>query len=183
MTKSLPIDIDKFDQSYYIPHHAVLRDNSATTCLRVVFNASCRTINGMSLNDYMLVCPKFQRDLAILAIMRWRQDGYVFISDIVKMYRQIFVHIRDIDYQRIMWSFPSKSISEYYLLTIIYGTAAASYLTLRGFGPSFWANSWKMRAQNFRSRHRTPFCVIRNMLMIALSTQTTKCSSDRRGIN
>jgi len=134
MTKSLLIDIDKLDQSYYIPHHAVLRNSSVTTRLRVVFNASCRMINGMSLNDYMLIGPKFQRDLAIVAIMRWRQNGYVFISDIVKMYRQIFVDIRDIDYQRIMWSFPSKSISEYYLLTVIYGTAAASYLTLRVLG-------------------------------------------------
>ena len=33
------------------PYHAVLRDSSAITFLRVVFNASCRTSNGTSLSD------------------------------------------------------------------------------------------------------------------------------------
>ncbi|KYN41956.1 hypothetical protein ALC56_03625, partial [Trachymyrmex septentrionalis] len=51
-------------QNYYIPHHAILRDSSAIIRLRVVFNASCRTSNGMSLNDHMLVGPKFQKDLS-----------------------------------------------------------------------------------------------------------------------
>jgi len=52
MTKSPPTEIVKPEQTYYIPHHVVLRDSSATTCLRVVFNASCRTSNGTSLNDH-----------------------------------------------------------------------------------------------------------------------------------
>lgn len=41
--------------SYYLPHHAVIRETSLTTRLRVVFNASARTLNGMSLNDHLLV--------------------------------------------------------------------------------------------------------------------------------
>jgi len=53
MTKNPSTEIVKPEQTYYIPHHAVLRDNSATTCLCVVFNASCRTSNGTSLNDHM----------------------------------------------------------------------------------------------------------------------------------
>jgi len=31
--------------------------------------------------------------------MQWRQDRYVFTTDIAKMYRQILVDTRDIDYQ------------------------------------------------------------------------------------
>ncbi|XP_018371806.1 PREDICTED: uncharacterized protein LOC108766801 [Trachymyrmex cornetzi] len=64
MTKRPPTEIIKPEQAYYIPHHAVLRDSSTTTRLRVVFNASCRTSNGTSLNDHMLIGPKLQRDLA-----------------------------------------------------------------------------------------------------------------------
>jgi len=45
MIKSLPTEIVKPKQIYYIPHHAVLYDSSATTRLRVIFNASCRTSN------------------------------------------------------------------------------------------------------------------------------------------
>ncbi|XP_071652907.1 uncharacterized protein [Temnothorax longispinosus] len=57
---------------YYIPHHAVLRADSATTRLRVVFNASCKTTNGTSLNDHLLVGSKLQTDLTEI-ILQWRQ--------------------------------------------------------------------------------------------------------------
>ncbi|KYN02013.1 hypothetical protein ALC62_07192, partial [Cyphomyrmex costatus] len=81
MTKSPPSEIANQEQAYYIPHHAVLRDTSATTRLRVVFNASCRTSNGLSLNDHMLIGPKLQKDLAAI-LLQWRQYRYVFIADI-----------------------------------------------------------------------------------------------------
>ncbi|XP_029171730.1 uncharacterized protein LOC114941055 [Nylanderia fulva] len=58
---------------YYIPHHAVVRDSSATTRLRVVFNASCRTSDGTSLNDHLMVGPKLQLDLATV-LMRWLDE-------------------------------------------------------------------------------------------------------------
>lgn len=118
-------------QRYYIPHHAVLRDSSATTRLRVVFNASCRTSNGTSLNDHLLVGPKLQTDLTRV-IMQWRQYRYVYTADIAKMYRQILLDIRDTDYQRILWrAHPSDAIKEYRLLTVTYGTTSAPYLALR----------------------------------------------------
>jgi len=47
MTKSFPTEIVKPDQLYYIPHHAVLHDSNTITRLQVIFNASCRTTNGM----------------------------------------------------------------------------------------------------------------------------------------
>jgi len=52
----------------YISHHAVIRDASNTTKLRVVFNASCKTRDGTSLNDHLFIGPKLQKDLpAIIA--------------------------------------------------------------------------------------------------------------------
>lgn len=131
MIQLSPTENVKPDQSYYIPHHAVLRESSATTRLRVVFNASCRTSNGSSLNDHMLIGPKLQKDLASV-VMQWRQYRFVFTADIAKMYRQILVDQRDTDYQRIVWrSFPGGIITDYRLLTVTYGTAAAPYLALR----------------------------------------------------
>lgn len=40
---------------YYIPHHAVVKSNNLTTRLRVVFDASCKTSIGISLNDCLMV--------------------------------------------------------------------------------------------------------------------------------
>jgi len=71
----------------------------------------------------MLIGPKLQRDLATI-LMQWREYRYVFIADIAKIYRQILVDSRDTD-QRIMWqSIPGRSIIDYRLLTVTYGTAA-----------------------------------------------------------
>lgn len=36
---------------YYIPHHGVYKESSLTTKLRVVFNFSSPSSNGISLND------------------------------------------------------------------------------------------------------------------------------------
>lgn len=45
---------EKDKPGYYIPHHTVLRDNSLTTKLRVVFDASCTTDTGKSLKNILL---------------------------------------------------------------------------------------------------------------------------------
>ncbi|XP_029165344.1 uncharacterized protein LOC114936337 [Nylanderia fulva] len=81
----------------YIPHHPVLRESSSTTKLRVVFNASCKTSNGSTLNDYLMTGPKLQRELASI-ILRWRQFRYVYTADIEKMFRQIRVYPDDTDF-------------------------------------------------------------------------------------
>ncbi|XP_018407519.1 PREDICTED: uncharacterized protein LOC108783448 [Cyphomyrmex costatus] len=118
-------------QSVYIPHHAVIREHSSTTRLRVVFNASQSTSNGSSLNDHLMIGPKLQTDLRSV-ILRWRQHRYVFTADIAKMYRQIQVDPRDQDYQRILWrSSSSEAVQDYRLLTVTYGMACAPYLALR----------------------------------------------------
>jgi len=118
-------------QCVYIPHHPVIRDSSVTTHLRVVFNASCSTTNTTSLNDHMLIGPKLQAYLASV-ILRWRQFRYVYSADITKMYRQILVDNRDIDYQRILWSEnDTENLQAYQLLTVTYGTASAPFLALR----------------------------------------------------
>jgi hypothetical protein len=48
------------------------------------------------------------------------------------MYRQVKVHRKDTDFQRIVWrEDPKKPIEDYRLLTVTYETAAASYLATR----------------------------------------------------
>jgi len=115
----------------YIPHHPVLRESSCTTKLRVVFNASCRTSNGTSLNDHLLTGPKLQQDLSAI-LLRWRQWQFVYTADIAQMFRQILVHPLDTDFQRILWRPSSSSPIEHFrLLTVTYGLAPAPYLAMR----------------------------------------------------
>ncbi|XP_065158763.1 uncharacterized protein [Atheta coriaria] len=65
---------------YYIPHHAVIQEESSTTKLRVVFDASCQTSSKRSLNECMYVGPQLQNDIADL-LLRWRKHAIVCTAD------------------------------------------------------------------------------------------------------
>ncbi|UYV80338.1 hypothetical protein LAZ67_18002516 [Cordylochernes scorpioides] len=119
------------DKCYYIPHHCVLREQSSTTKLRVVFDASCKTSNNYSLNDFLHTGPKLQHDIFNI-LVKFRTNPIAFTGDIEKMYRQIKVNSSDLDFQRIFWrNSPSESLLEYRLLTVTYGMSCAPYLAIR----------------------------------------------------
>jgi hypothetical protein len=123
-------EIDKRN-SCYLPHHAVIKDSSTTTKLRVVFDGSSKTSNGLSLNDNLLPGPNLQQDL-FLILARFRCFQYVISSDIEKMYRQINIDERDADFQRILWRESVDSPLEIYRLkTVTYGTTSAPFLAMR----------------------------------------------------
>ncbi|XP_025159234.1 uncharacterized protein LOC112589578 [Harpegnathos saltator] len=118
-------------QAVYIPHHPVFRAHSTTTKLRVVFNASSPTTNGTSLNDHLVAGPKLQTDLSSV-LLRWRNFKYVCSADVEKMYRQIQIDSRDLNYQRILWRpAPDDEPREYHLMTITYGMSCVPFLALR----------------------------------------------------
>ncbi|XP_053968655.1 uncharacterized protein LOC128870082 [Anastrepha ludens] len=50
---------------YFIPHQCVLRPESTTTKLRVVFDASSRTSSQIALNEILMVGPTIQEELFI----------------------------------------------------------------------------------------------------------------------
>lgn len=115
----------------YLPHNPVFREDSLTSHLRVVFNASSISSNGTSLNDHLLTGPKLQQDIAAI-ILNWRKHQFVYMADIAKMFRQILIHRDEADYQRIFWRPPtSPHILPFRLLTVTYGTAPAPFLAMR----------------------------------------------------
>ncbi|XP_043264252.1 uncharacterized protein LOC122404380, partial [Colletes gigas] len=115
----------------YIPHRAVIRTESATTKLRVVFNATSRTVGGNSLNDILHVGPKLQNDITSV-LTRWRLYEYVLVADIEKMFRQILVAPQDRRFQCILWRTPeTEGLQAFELNTVTYGTACAPYLSMR----------------------------------------------------
>lgn len=117
--------------SFYLPHHAVIRQESRSTKIRVVFNASKKTTSGFSLNDVLYTGPALQNDL-MNVILRWRLFRFVFGGDIQKMYRQILVDERDHQYQRILFrESVSDTVKDYALKTVTFGVNCAPYLAIR----------------------------------------------------
>lgn len=116
--------------AFYLPHHAIIKPGSLTTKLRVVFDASARDTNGMSLNESLCVGPTIQQD--ILSIMlRWRRHKIALTGDLEKMYRQIEVNPIHQPFQRILWRDELDNVAEFELSTVTYGTACAPYLAIR----------------------------------------------------
>ncbi|XP_075159311.1 uncharacterized protein LOC142232399 [Haematobia irritans] len=116
---------------FYLPHHGVFKPDSTTTKLRVVFNASCPSVNGKSLNDALYVGPVLQKDIISL-ILNWRFYRFVFNADITKMYRQILVNRKHVPYQRILYrDSPDDEIQDYQLKTVTFGVNCAPFLALR----------------------------------------------------
>ncbi|XP_024884898.1 uncharacterized protein LOC112462775, partial [Temnothorax curvispinosus] len=56
---------------FYLPHHGVVKSDSTTTKLRVVFDASAKDLNGVSLNDVLRSGPKLQTDIVVI-LLRFR---------------------------------------------------------------------------------------------------------------
>nr|XP_034830105.1 uncharacterized protein LOC117987255 [Maniola hyperantus] len=118
-------------EAVYLPHHAVIREDKSTTKVRIVFDASCKYANNVSLNDSLMVGPKLQPDLRHI-IMRWRCHPICLIADLVKMYRQVKIAEEDTNFQRIVWrDNPQSEIEDYKLVRVTFGTAAAPYLAVK----------------------------------------------------
>ncbi|XP_076298585.1 uncharacterized protein LOC143217827 [Lasioglossum baleicum] len=122
----VPFDEMNNSKAWYFPHHAVVQSK-----IRVVFDASRKNTEGCCPNDFLMKGPALQRDLCLI-LLNWRRYRFVFTTDVVKMFRQIYVASEQRDFQRIVWS-PSHSDPpvDYRLTTVTYGTACAPYLAIR----------------------------------------------------
>lgn len=123
--------VKQLEESFILLHQPVIRPDSITTKLRVVFDASAKTSLGTALNDKLMVGPNLQQDLFEI-ILRFRSYEFVVTADIASMFRQIYVRNENQDLQRIVWRVDHvRPIQLYRLNTVTYGTAPAPYIAMR----------------------------------------------------
>ncbi|XP_063910744.1 uncharacterized protein LOC135127960 [Zophobas morio] len=124
---------DEFPEgdSFYIPHHGIIKPEGNLNKIRVVFDASCKASNNISLNDTILIGPKLQADIAQLLLV-FRMKPVAFTCDIRQMYRQILIAPEHRRFQLIRFRFDaSDPIQSYQLNTVTYGVASAPFLAIR----------------------------------------------------
>ena len=78
-----------------MPMHAVWKNSSTTTKLRVIFNASTKSDSGSSLNDQFPVGPIVHASL-IDVLLRFRHHKVVMTTDVGKMYSALTEEQRNI---------------------------------------------------------------------------------------
>uniref|UniRef100_A0A914PDM6 Integrase catalytic domain-containing protein n=1 Tax=Panagrolaimus davidi TaxID=227884 RepID=A0A914PDM6_9BILA len=89
---------------HYLSHHAVLKDQSATTKLRVVFDGSAKysTQQQPSLNDCLYRGPIDMPEIPGL-LMRMRTAKILVTGDIEKAFHQVYLNEPDRDAVRFFW--------------------------------------------------------------------------------
>ncbi|CAK1585754.1 unnamed protein product [Parnassius mnemosyne] len=116
-------------EHYFLPHHAVLRTPESK--IRVVFDGSAPTSNGVSLNQCLHSGPKLIKDISDI-LTQFRRHQVVFVADIRMMFRQSVVYRDDRRYQLILWrEKPSDPIQVFELNTTTYGLRSSPYIAMR----------------------------------------------------
>ena len=82
-------DLEKLEQeTFYLPMHAVRKESSSTTKIRVVFDASAKSSASVSLNDTLLVGPTVHSPL-IDVLLQFRFHRVALTTNVSRMYRAV----------------------------------------------------------------------------------------------
>ena len=121
-------DLDKpCEEVFYLPMHAVTKESSTTTQLRVVFDASAKTRSGVSLNDQLLVGPTVHAPL-LDVLLRFRCHRVALATDISRMYRAVSLPPDQRDLHRFVWRRnPNEALRDYRMTRLTFGVSASSF--------------------------------------------------------
>ena len=103
---------------HYLNHHEVLKEESTSTPLRIVFNASA-SFMGHVLNDYWAKGPDFINNLFGI-LLRFREDKVGLVGDISKMFNAIHLAEMDQHVHRFLWRhMDTNQEPTHYVLTAV----------------------------------------------------------------
>ncbi|EGT41965.1 hypothetical protein CAEBREN_19763 [Caenorhabditis brenneri] len=112
IVEEIPLSSKASGPEYFIPHRVVVKEDSLTTKLRIVLDASSHMRKELSLNDCLHPGPSILQ--SILGIMiRSRLSKYLMMSDIKRAFHQVRIQEKFRDVTKFLWlDDPSKGYSE-----------------------------------------------------------------------
>ena len=111
----------------YLPHKEVVKEDRSTTKLRIVFDASAKYKDTMSLN-VLYKGPCLNADLYSL-LLKFRVHSIVLTADIEKAYLQININEEHRLFEIFMVSnLKEESIIRYRLTRVIFGVTSSQFL-------------------------------------------------------
>ena len=114
-------------EGHYMPHHAVFK-KSATTPLRIVFNASSRPNEGRSLNDCLMTGPSLTAKLHEI-LVQFHQGTYAVTADISKAFQRIIVDEDHRKFHKFFWiNLESQELLTYQFKVVLFGATCSPYL-------------------------------------------------------
>ena len=111
---------------FYLPHRPVVKEDSVTTKVRPVFDASAMDPEGVSLNDCLEVGPCLIPNLVEI-LLRFRRWRFAVAADITKAFLQIQIRREDRDAHRFLWWYGGRTrVMRFRRVT--FGVCSSSFL-------------------------------------------------------
>lgn len=129
---------------HYIHHHEVLKPESSSTPMRIVFNSSASYM-GQRLNEFWAKGPNILNNL-LGVLFRFRQERIAIAGDISKMYHTIKISMLDQHTHRFLWrDMDSNRQPDHYVLnSVTFGDRPSGVIatlalrqTVHKFGSAF----------------------------------------------
>ena len=114
-------------EGHYMPHHAVFK-KSATTPLRIVFNASSKPNEGKSLNDCLLTGPSLTAKLHEI-LVQFCQGAHAVTAGISKAFHRIIVEPEHRKFLKFLWqNLETHELLTYQFKVVLFGATCSPYL-------------------------------------------------------
>ena len=110
---------------------SIIRADKQTTKTRVVFDASARNLNGVSLNNCLEAGPALHPDLGGI-LLRFRKNQVGVMGDVEKMFLQIGLKEEDRDSHRFLWRDldPDATPKIYRMTRVTFGVISSPFLAI-----------------------------------------------------
>ena len=118
---------ESVNRAHYLPHFFVLKPQSATTPLRIVFAAN---FGKTSLNNCLETGPCLLNDL-LQIMLKFRVYKYAFTADIAKAFLNILIASADRDFLRFLWfedNDPNGRVVHFRYRCLNFGPTCAPYI-------------------------------------------------------
>ena len=106
--------------------HAVKREQSTTTKIRAVFDASAKSSTGISPNDTLLVGPTVHSSL-LNVLLKFRIHRVALTTDVSKMYRAMNLAMSDCDLRFVWRKSFTDTLVDYRMTRVTFGVSASSF--------------------------------------------------------
>ena len=138
MKHAEPVPVEELDgqcnEVYYFPMHAVRKEDSSTSRLHVVFDASTKSTSGTSLNNHLLVGHTIQASL-VDVLMRFRQYQVALTTDVSRMYRAVLLPENQKDLHRFISRENSQEpIKDYSMTRLTFAVSTSSFAANMALG-------------------------------------------------